>query len=282
MSRPRMSRKGLLAGLTVWGIGGSLVAGAAGPLFAPEPPETAGEPFSAVAQTESTTLFSDGNRIVRTNTVHYYRDGQGRTRVERAANMAGPAASGVDNTIITISDPVAGEHVSLIPQMKTATVFKLPGGNTGTGGHIVAASVMDTTAPFALLGFGMGIGANGLSTESSAETTTLGQKVVNGVSATGTKVVRVIPVGVLGNEKPITSTLEEWKSTELGLPVQIIEKSSLGGTVTYNLQQVVRAEPDPTLFQLPEGYTRRDIGGPMAVSGTTTSHAIVTSVAKKP
>jgi len=255
-----------------------LVALADGPLFAPEPPETAGEPFSAVAQTESTTLFCDGNRIVRTNTVHYYRDGQGRTRVERAARVVGPAAA--DSTVITISDPVAGERVNLIPQMKSATVLRLPSG--GRQGHIAVASMMDTAAPFALLGFGMGIGANGLSTESSAETTTLGQKVVNGVNATGTKVVRVIPVGVLGNEKPITSTLEEWKSADLGLPVQITEKSSLGGTVTYNLQQIVRAEPDPTLFQLPEGYTRHDIGGPIAVSGTTTSHAIVTSVARKP
>jgi hypothetical protein len=277
MSRPRMSRTGLIAGLTLWGLGGSLVAGAAGPLFAPEPAETPGEPFSAVAQTESTTLFSDGNRIVRTNTVHYYRDGQGRTRIERTMAAVGPAA---ETPVITINDPVAGEHVNLLPQVKTATVIKMP--NRGGSAHIAVASMMDVSAPFALLGFGMAIGANGLSTESSAQTTTLGQKVVNGVNATGTKIVRVIPVGVLGNEKPITSTLEEWKSTELGLPVQITEKSSLGGSVTYNLQQVVRAEPDPTLFQLPEGYTRRDIGGPMAGSAVTTSRMINTTTAKKP
>jgi hypothetical protein len=79
----------------------------------------------------------------------------------------------------------------------------------------------------------------------------------------------------LGNEQPITSTLEEWKSAELGIPVQMTEKSSIGGLLTFNLQDVVRAEPDPSLFAIPPGYTRREINGPTtaarAVAGTATS-----------
>lgn len=273
-----MLRNVMLVGLSALGLTGTWAAVAAGPFFAPEPPQTAGEPFSGVAQTQSTTVFADGNRIVRTNIVHYYRDGQGRTRVERAVadERAGNSPQG---GVIAIEDPVSGEQINLVPMMKMATVFNLAKG--GAPAHIRPASQLDTTAPFALLGFGMGIGADGRTTESSADTTSLGQKVINGIMTTGTRVVRVIPVGVLGNEKPITSTLEEWKSAELGIPVQVTEKSSIGGTLTYNLQNVVRAEPDPSLFIVPANYTRRDINGPMAMAGAVSRSAVITAV-KKP
>jgi hypothetical protein len=283
-----MLRKALFIGLTLGsGLAGTLAATAAGPFFA-EPPTTPGQPFSAVAQTQSTTVFADGNRIVRNNTVHYYRDGQGRTRVERDANPAaiGEASSGSKSggavmaatTVIEIEDPVTGERIHLIPQAKMATVLKLPQG--AKMGHAVLASPFDMTAPFGLLGFGMGIGANGMTTESSADTTSLGQKVVDGILATGTRIVRTIPVGVLGNEKPITSTLEEWKSAELGIPVQIIEQSSIGGRLIYDLQDVQETEPDPSLFTVPSNYTRHDLNT-QTLSGTTTSTATFTAV-KKP
>jgi hypothetical protein len=119
--------------------------------------------------------------------------------------------------------------------------------------------------PFALLGFHMGIGANP-ATEASSTTTSLGQKSFNGVPATGTRLVRDIPSGVLGNEKPITSTLDRWVSPDLGIPVQMTQKSSIGGELTLNLEQVARTEPDPTLFVPPSDYKRRDINLPAAVA----------------
>ena len=275
-------------GLGAAGLTATLAAFAAGPFFAPEPPTTAGEPFSAVAQTQSTTEFSDGNRIVRSNTVHYYRDGQGRVRVERGSG--GPEAGStstngvvlaVNGGNIMIDDPVSEERINLMPPLKTATVFKVPAAMRA--GHVMAAaSLPEESAPFALMGLGMGIGANGLTTESSVETTSLGQQIVNGVTATGTRVVRVIPVGVLGNEKPITSTLEEWKSAELGIPVRITAKSSIGGTLTYNLQDLQRAEPDASLFAVPADYKVRNFPPPGAIASVAaTSTATVTAV-KKP
>jgi len=265
------------ATLVVLGLGtgltATLAAFAAGPFFAPEPPTTAGEPFSAVAQTQSTTTFSDGNRIVRTNTVHYYRDGQGRVRVERN-NRIGPETAGVSSNGIVVSanggsviidDPVSGEQINLVPQAKIASVFKVVEGTKA--GHLVSPLF---EAPFALLGLGMGIGANGMTTESAAETTSLGQRVVNGVTVTGTRLVRVIPAGALGNEKPITSTLEEWKSAELGIPVRIIENSSIGTSLTYELQDVQRVEPDASLFTVPAGYKQMSFPQAGAAAATAT------------
>lgn len=249
-----MLRKALVLGLALSaGLAGPLVAVAAATFFE-EPPAIAGAPFSAVSTLQSVTAFADGNRIVRTNTVRYFRDGQGRTRTERGD---GP------NRMILIKDPVGGERYFVRPENKTVLAYKMSAGSTAAAG--MAPSTDDDMTPFGLLGFGMGIGANP-TTEASSETTSLGQKSINGVAATGTRLVRNIPSGVLGNEKPITSTLERWVSSDLGIAVQVSQKSSIGGTLTLNLGQVTHNEPDATLFSPPSGYTRRDINLPAKVA----------------
>jgi hypothetical protein len=174
---------------------------------------------------------------------------------------------------------VTGERINLIPQAKMATVFKVPQG--AKMGRVLSATRFDTIPPLGLLGLGMGIDANCATTESPADTTSLGQKVVNGILATGTRTLRTIPIGVLGNEKPITSTLEEWQSAELGIPVQVTEQSSIGGQLTFNLQDVQETEPDPSLFTVPSNYTRRDLNMQLPSSGIATSTAAITAV-KKP
>jgi hypothetical protein len=267
-----MLRKAFVLGLVLSaGLAGTLVAVAAGPFFGEEPPEIAGAPFSAVAKTESVTAFADGNRIVRTNTVRYFRDGQGRTRTERGEEP---------NRMITINDPVSGERYFVRPENKTVFAYKSSAGGTVRPAASMAPS-MDDMAPFALLGLGMGLGAN-QTTEASSETTSLGEKSINGVAATGTRLVRNIPSGALGNDKPIASTLDRWVSSDLGIPVQITQKSSIGGELTLTLDQVVRTEPDPTLFAPPSDYTRRDINLPAGVTSMAVGSATVTAVKKSP
>jgi hypothetical protein len=171
-----------------------------------------------------------------------------------------------------IHDPVGGRFYILNPQNKTAIVYKMP----SRGNSAAPTTVPPEPIPgYALMGLGMAIGAGAFTEASSAETS-LGQKVISGVSTTGRRIVRTIPSGVLGNEKPIISTFEEWRSPDLGVPVQISQKSSIGGVVTLNLSQVVRAEPDPTLFAPPAGYTVHDVS--MSVgTGVTTAGTTVTA-----
>jgi hypothetical protein len=245
----------------------NLAAAADSPYFAPEPSSIAGAPFSAVVRTQSTTVFADGNRIVRTNTVRYFRDGQGRTRTERGGVASD--GSSVGRTTITISDPVSAERYVLYPQAKLAVVRPIHVGMTSSQ---TTEPGDDLNAPFALLGFGMGIGARPL-TEASVAETSLGQEVFQGVKAIGTRVVRTIPAGVLGNEMPITSTLESWFSPDLGMPVQITQKSSIGGEVTLTVEQLARAEQDPALFAPPADYQLREIPLPAPAAGAAPAQA---------
>ncbi len=262
-----MSRKALVLGLVLCqGLALSLAA-VAGPFLAEDPPTTPGKPFSAVAEMQSTTVFADGNRIVRTNTVRYFRDSQGRTRVERGRFSVGAGAD-QPRTVI-IRDPISGELWILNSRLKTATGLKWrPGVPVPEAAEDAS---LDTTASFGLLGLGMSIGANPGTTEASSDTTSLGQQVISGVSANGTRLVRTIASGALGNDKPITSTLERWLSPELGVPVQVSQKSSIGGTLTLSMKNIVRAEPAPALFTVPADYRRQDLSFPVSVSGTARS-----------
>jgi hypothetical protein len=277
-----MLRKTLALGLIcVPGLAGTLVAFAGGGTFiAEEPTGIAGAPYSGVAVTQSTTVFSDGNRIVRTNSTHYYRDGQGRTRVERTVGLDSAGNASQSNLMVTITDPVAGELYFFRSQNKIVEAIKLGPGVLAARSAVTSGA--DRQVSFALMGIGMGIGAS-LSTEASSSETSLGQKVVNGVTATGTRTVRTIPAGALGNEKPITSTVEEWFSPDLDVPVQITQKSSIGGDVALNLTQLVRGEPDASLFGPPSGYTVHDVSGlatAMVGAGTVTT-ATATATAQK-
>lgn len=271
-----MPRKALLQSVfAASGLAGTLAASAG--MLAEDPPAIAGAPFSGVVDVQSTTNFADGNRIVRTNTVHYFRDGQGRTRTERAGlNFQGiPTPVG---PTVTINDPVSGQRISLMPGQKMASVLKLP---SGAFAHTPAVSACsDNVTPMALMGMGMAIGANQF-TEASTATTALGEKSVNGLSVTGCRIVKTIPAGVLGNEKPITSTTEQWVNTGLGMIVQLAETSSLGGSVTLNLGQVALSEPDASLFTTPAGYTVHnvDFSGPATVSAVSDGRTSSVSVA---
>jgi hypothetical protein len=270
-----MLRKALALSLVLGsGVFGTLVAFAG--MLAEDPPAISGSPYSAVAVTQSTTTFTDGNRIVRTNTVRYFRDGQGRTRVERGVGGDGVGNASQSNLMIVITDPVGGELYLVRPQNKSVDAIKMT--SQVAAAQAAVRPPTDGQVPFGLLGINMGLGAS-LSTEAATNETSLGQKVVNGVTATGTRVVRTFPVGVLGNEKPITSTIDEWFSADLGVPVQVTQKSSIGGEISLNLTQLVRGEPDSTLFAAPAGYTVRQAPAAMGamVTGTALSESATTT-----
>lgn len=90
-------------------------------------------PYAGVGTTEVVNTLADGNRIVRNNTMRYYRDGKGRTRTEYSLAAIGPFTPDRTQTIVTINDPVAGERYVLHSVMKRADVFKISGDGTGPG-----------------------------------------------------------------------------------------------------------------------------------------------------
>lgn len=82
----------------------------------------------------------------------------------------------------------------------------------------------------------------------------LGVQSIEGVEATGTRTITTIPAGDIGNERPIEIVYEKWYSNELQLVVMSKHSDPRFGEQTYRLTNIVRSEPDASLFELPSGY----------------------------
>jgi hypothetical protein len=85
---------------------------------------------------------------------------------------------------------------------------------------------------------------------------------INGVQATGTRVTRTIPAGQIGNAQPIQVVTETWMSPDLKVPVMVKRSDPMHGATTTQMTNIIRSEPDPSLFQTPSDYTVTKGRGP--------------------
>jgi hypothetical protein len=85
-------------------------------------------------------------------------------------------------------------------------------------------------------------------------------KVIEGVNVDGRKRTTTIPAGGVGNEQPLTIVSEEWRSPELNVLVLTRHSDPRTGDSSYRLTNIVRGEPDPSLFTVPPDYTVKDTG----------------------
>jgi len=230
----------------------------------PEAPPKTGAPYSAVGTTEMVQTLADGNRIVHTNTSRYYRDSSGRTRTEMSLSAVGPFTLDESRAIILINDPVAKQRIVLHPDQKHAELLPFGPisvtmgpdqaigsvGSPAPGNNAVAGS---TPAPLPPPQCPPGGAA------AQPTTLSLGQKSIAGLTATGTRLEYTIPAGQIGNEAPISVTSEQWVSDDLGVLLSSTEQDPLVGNTQFQLSQIQRAEPDPSLFAVPAGYAVTDV-----------------------
>ena len=195
-----------------------------------------GAPYSAQAITEHTQVLADGNTIHTTTTANVYRDSQGRTRREQELGAIGPwAAEGGPHKMIAISDPVARAIYMLNPKNQVARQMPFPA-RAGAFRHAQRAERTKAENP-------------------NVTTESLGAQVINGVTAEGTRTTRTIPAGQMGNQEPLVITMERWYSPELQTDVVRKETNPQFGETRFQLTNIVRAEPQASLFQVPSNYT---------------------------
>jgi hypothetical protein len=171
-----------------------------------------------------------------------------------------------------ITDPVGGHNYVLDPTTHTATrggafmAFNTAGAR-GRGGAVTvtearggtwtataraeAEAIADLTK---LVEARAGRGGRG---EGVANRESLGEQTVEGVTATGTRTTTTIAAGAVGNEQPITIVSEQWYSSELQMLVLTKHNDPRAGETVYRVTNIVRSEPDQSLFQVPSDYTLR-------------------------
>jgi hypothetical protein len=257
-----------------------------------------GSPYSAEVVIESSQTLADGNRISKKTTGAVYHDSEGRTRREEDVNVRTATPNGFVSSVrktISIVDPVGGFSYSLDPEKKIAWRTAAGGANAVMGK--IEASMVDVqrrielekmmaerksgaddeqskaAAPTAAArgggrgaaagvpaaGFGGGGGRGGRAVAMASDGP-LEHKTIEGVAVEGRKTTTVIPAGQVGNEQPITITSEEWRSPELNLLVLTKHSDPRSGESSYRLINIIRAEPDTSLFMVPADYTVRETG----------------------
>jgi hypothetical protein len=209
-----------------------------------------GSPYTATVSTEMTQVLGDGNRIVNKTTASVARDSQGRTRREETMGMAGPWQVNGPK-LVFIDDPTSQTNYVLDANKQTAMVVKTAG-----------FSAPGPEAGFKVEFQGKGPGGN---QPEEVKTESLGTQVIEGVSAEGKRVTRTIPAGQIGNTQPIEITSEVWTSPDLQVVVMSKHNDPRFGETTYQLTGIQRAEPDRSLFEVPPGYTVKNMPGPMGL-----------------
>lgn len=234
-------------------------------------PETvAGSPFSGKQESGSLQILGDGTRIARTEDSMFYRDSQGRTRTE-----TGPAGS----ARVVIQDPVAGFIAILDTVNKTADKLPAPPPPVANAaarvqkGRVVTQEFRTTASADSVGGnvaFTQRVAVPGSSplmigpviakigspeTGAKPVVEDLGTQNINGVSAAGRRTTLTIATGEIGNDRPIQVVGETWYSSDLQMLVKSSNSDARFGDTTYELTNINRAEPDPTLFQIPADYT---------------------------
>ena len=252
-----------------------------------------GAPYSAEAVKESVQILADGNRIVRRSVSRVYRDGKGRTRREElgpdgqvsriaisdpasgtsfmfdpAVNVAhrtgvatftssaGVAGGTTSNKEVTLTfSPESKPHAELKAAQEAELKAKQHAEQAaaergGTKAHVTGEHVtISTVGPVTWVAEGSAGAA------STAKKEDLGEQVIEGVPAKGTRTTTVIPAGAIGNEQPITVASEEWFSSDLKVLVMTKHVDPRSGETTYRLTGITRGEPDQSLFELPAGVT---------------------------
>jgi hypothetical protein len=233
-----------------------------------------GAPYTATVTNESVQTLADGNRIVQTSTGTTARDSLGRTRHDAPLPAIGNMSPAHAPHLVVIQDPVGQASYTLDLTDKTAVKNPTPAiglpmplslsttaaaaGPTVSIRSFSGPASVEQVAPSAIA-----IRSGVFEEEGKSQTEDLGSKSLEGVNVTGVRTTRTIPAGQIGNDRPISIVTEIWTSPELKTIVYSKRSDPRMGDQTFALTNIVRAEPDPTLFLVPSDFKIQDTPGPV-------------------
>jgi hypothetical protein len=204
-------------------------------------PPKAGAPFTLTLDTEWQKPLADGNFVTLVNERTIARDSAGRIYQQRV--LLEPKGANdppkYEVSVIQIEDP--HEHTLyncwMLPRQKRTCDLLDYNGSTST----VYRPARVTTGPLP--------GNRG-----TAQHQDLGSQSVAGIETQGSRDTTTLNPGVAGNEHEMVYEHETWYSAELGINLISILKNPHVGQQTFRVKEVTTSEPDPALFELPQGF----------------------------
>jgi hypothetical protein len=154
-----------------------------------------------------------------------------------AGNSAVSGASGIANSSSDVANGSGNDRLSsgILPQNSASM-------GTGTGTGIgTGAPPMRIDQPF-------------LAAPNPVRTENLGEQVILGFHARGTRVITTLPAGQIGNDRPIDIVSEQWFSPELELVMRSMHRDPWAGEFTTTITRISRGDQPASLFAVPERY----------------------------
>jgi hypothetical protein len=84
----------------------------------------------------------------------------------------------------------------------------------------------------------------------------LGVRDIEGLPVHGVRQTQSVSPENNGSQQEVIITDEYWYSDDLRINLMIKHSDPRTGTVTMTVAQITRSEPDPALFEIPQGYRR--------------------------
>jgi len=222
-----------------------------------------GAPYSATITNENIQTLEDGTHITQTTTGNIARDSQGRTRQDASLPAIGNLSAADAPHLVFIQDPVGQTAYTLNLTDKTAQKMPSLPMNLNTSGPAsggkfvmqmgtaVAAGGPPPLPPPGIMLQRTLIGGD----QGKVSTEDLGVQTMEGVQVTGMRTTRTIPAGEIGNDRPISIVTEVWTSPDLKTIVYSKRSDPRMGEQTFQLTNIVRSEPDASLFTVPPDFT---------------------------
>lgn len=164
-----------------------------------------------------------------------------------------------DLIIVEIVDPVGRFRYILDPYNHVAHRFAPPEGAKGSAQYVDGTRAVpqgaNATPTLRATPAPPQTDRPGVSTES------LGSQVIEGVNAEGQKTTTTLPIGMMGNDRPLVRVMESWFSPELRITVLTKNSDPRMGESVTQLRNIDRSEPDPALFRVPADYQIVDDNG---------------------
>lgn len=213
-----------------------------------------GKPYQARAITTVVTYGSDGTKRAVATKSNFFRDSRGRIRVERFYDGTEDPSEIVPSDI-SIHDN-CGTFVNLLPARHTGKISK--------EFFLVKGSDRPYCEEFDL---------NNLPKPSpEGKFEVLGHKMVDGVEVLGQRTSQYSSVEAKLAGAPPVHIFESWCSKTLDTPMGSLILSEKPKTeITTVISDLRQIEPDPALFEIPEGYTMTKTDQNAQASGTKDS-----------
>jgi hypothetical protein len=197
-------------------------------------------PFSGVIVVQRRIVPANGGRPQELKTIREVaRDSQGRIR--NVFRQLIPASESAIPPIVRIHfyDPQTRDYTYLYPQQKVYA--------TGTVNHPPGAQPADLIASAS---------GNSAPLNQFTKREDLGTQSFGGVPAHGVREIQTIPAASSSTGHEVVLTDEYWFSEELHMNLVMKHDDPRTGSFTMTLTEISLTDPDPSLFQIPEDYTR--------------------------